>query len=158
LTYAEKRTMKATPTTRERIGRVGQRRQVAIPRDKPSTSGPGTNVAFTEQKNGVLIKAKRTVDTDDTLTPQRRKSCSGAKPSSSAATRSPGALSKMRFRVELSCDAQNNQNKVERRPQLLSIVPAQHLTYFFLIVLFSQLERRLAAGVLDCWIRASCEQ
>ena len=41
-----------------RIGRVGQRRGL---------------VAFTEQKNGVLIKAKRTVDTDDTLTPAEAK-------------------------------------------------------------------------------------
>jgi len=30
-------------------------------------------VAFTEQKNGVLIKAKRTFDSDDTLTPAEAK-------------------------------------------------------------------------------------
>jgi len=30
-------------------------------------------VAFTKQKKGVLIKAKRTVDTDDTLTPAEAK-------------------------------------------------------------------------------------
>jgi hypothetical protein len=30
-------------------------------------------VAFTEQKNGVLIKAKRTVDSNDTLTPAEAK-------------------------------------------------------------------------------------
>ena len=33
----------------------------------------GDYVAFTEQWNGVLIKAKRTVDPDDTLTPTEAK-------------------------------------------------------------------------------------
>jgi len=68
-------TMKATPTTQERIGRVGQRRQVVIPRDILETLNlrAGDFVAFTEQKNGVLIKAKRTVDPDDTLTPAEAK-------------------------------------------------------------------------------------
>jgi bifunctional DNA-binding transcriptional regulator/antitoxin component of YhaV-PrlF toxin-antitoxin module len=57
--------------TRERIGRVGQRRQVVIPREMLEALNlqEGDFVAFAEQKNGVLIKAKRLVDSDDTLTP-----------------------------------------------------------------------------------------
>jgi bifunctional DNA-binding transcriptional regulator/antitoxin component of YhaV-PrlF toxin-antitoxin module len=63
--------MAVKPTaTRERIGRVGQRRQVIIPRDILDTLKirEGDFVAFAEQKNGVLIKPKRVVDPDDTLT------------------------------------------------------------------------------------------
>src|SRR5271166_5758939 len=58
-------------TTRERIGRVGQRRQVVIPRDMLETVNiqEGDFVAFAEQKNGVLIKPRRVVDPDDVLTP-----------------------------------------------------------------------------------------
>jgi AbrB family looped-hinge helix DNA binding protein len=58
-------------TTRERIGRVGQRRQVVIPREMLETLNlrEGDFVAFAEKKNGVLITAKRLVDADDTLTP-----------------------------------------------------------------------------------------
>jgi bifunctional DNA-binding transcriptional regulator/antitoxin component of YhaV-PrlF toxin-antitoxin module len=58
-------------TTRERIGRVGQRRQVVIPREMLETLNlrEGDFVAFAEHKNGVLIKAKRLVDPDDILTP-----------------------------------------------------------------------------------------
>jgi bifunctional DNA-binding transcriptional regulator/antitoxin component of YhaV-PrlF toxin-antitoxin module len=60
-----------TTTTRERIGRVGQRRQVVIPREMLDTLHirEGDFVAFAEPKNGVLIKAKRSVDLDDILTP-----------------------------------------------------------------------------------------
>jgi AbrB family looped-hinge helix DNA binding protein len=67
--------MKTSPTTQERIGRVGQRRQVVIPREILETLKlqAGDLVAFTEHKNGVLIKAKRTVDPDDTLTPAEAK-------------------------------------------------------------------------------------
>ena len=56
-------------TTQERIGRVGQRRQVVIPREMLETLNirEGDFVAFAEWKNGVLIKAKRLVDPDDTL-------------------------------------------------------------------------------------------
>jgi len=64
--------MAAKPTTTpERIGRVGQPRQVVIPREMLETLNirEGDFVAFAEQKNGVLIKAKRLVDSDDTLTP-----------------------------------------------------------------------------------------
>ena len=62
--------MKST-TTRERIGRVGRRRQVVIPREMLETLNirEGDFVAFAEWKNGVLIKAKRLVDPDDTLPP-----------------------------------------------------------------------------------------
>ena len=59
-------------TTQERIGRVGQRRQVVIPRDMLETLNlqEGDFVAFAKQKNGVLIKPKRLVDADDILTPE----------------------------------------------------------------------------------------
>ena len=59
-------------TTRERIGRVGQRRQVVIPREMLETLNirEGDFVAFAEQKNGVLIKPRRVVDPDDVLTPE----------------------------------------------------------------------------------------
>lgn len=62
--------MKTAPATQERIGRVGQRRQVVIPREilKTLNLRAGDLVAFTEQKNGVLIKAKRTVAAEETLT------------------------------------------------------------------------------------------
>ncbi len=66
--------MKTTPT-QERTGRVGHRRQVVIPQEILATLKlpAGDLVAFSEQKNGVLIKPKRTVDTDDTLTPAEAK-------------------------------------------------------------------------------------
>ena len=65
---------KATPT-QERIGRVGQRRQVVIPKEMMETLNirEGDFVAFAEHKNGVLIKPKRLVDPDDTLTPTEAK-------------------------------------------------------------------------------------
>ncbi len=58
-------------TAPERIGRVGQRRQVVIPREMLETLNirEGDFVAFARQHNGILIKAKRLVDPDDTLTP-----------------------------------------------------------------------------------------
>jgi AbrB family looped-hinge helix DNA binding protein len=61
--------MKTIPT-QERIGRVGQRRQVVIPRDILDTLKlqAGDLVAFSKQPNGVLIKPKRVVDPEDTLT------------------------------------------------------------------------------------------
>ena len=63
---------KTPPATRERIGRVGQRRQVVIPREMLETLKlrEGDFVAFSKRPNGVLIKAKRVVDPDDVLTPQ----------------------------------------------------------------------------------------
>ena len=66
--------MKTTPT-QERTGRVGQRRQVVIPREILDTLKlqAGDIVAFSEQKNGVLIKPKRAADADDTLSPEEAK-------------------------------------------------------------------------------------
>ena len=64
-----------TATSRERTGRVGQRRQVVIPREMLETLKlhVGDSVAFSEQANGVLIKPKRVVDPDDELTPAEAK-------------------------------------------------------------------------------------
>jgi AbrB family looped-hinge helix DNA binding protein len=64
-----------TAATRERIGRVGQRRQVVIPRDILQTLKlrEGDFVAFSKQANGVLIKPKRVVDPGDVLTPAEAK-------------------------------------------------------------------------------------
>lgn len=59
-------------TIKERIGRVGQRRQVVIPREMLETLNiqEGDFVAFSEHANGVLIKPKRVLDPDDVLTPE----------------------------------------------------------------------------------------
>jgi AbrB family looped-hinge helix DNA binding protein len=62
--------------TRERIVRVGQRRQVVIPREILETLKirEGDLVAITKQQNGVLIKkSKRVVDPEDILTPSEAK-------------------------------------------------------------------------------------
>ena len=57
------------------IGRVGQRRQVVIPREICDSLDlrEGDFVAFTKHNNGVLIKPKRMVDPDDLLTPAEAK-------------------------------------------------------------------------------------
>ena len=62
-------------TTKERIGRVGQRRQVVIPREIFETlcMRVGDFVAFAQRGNGVLIKPKRMVDAADVLTPEEAK-------------------------------------------------------------------------------------
>jgi AbrB family looped-hinge helix DNA binding protein len=64
-----------TATTKERIGRVGQRRQVVIPREMLETLNlqEGDFVAFSQQANGVLVRPKRLVDPDDVLTPEEAK-------------------------------------------------------------------------------------
>jgi AbrB family looped-hinge helix DNA binding protein len=64
--------MKTTP---ERVGRVGQRRQVVIPRDifEGLNLQAGDLVAFAAHKNGVLIKPKRAVAAEDTLSPEEEK-------------------------------------------------------------------------------------
>jgi AbrB family looped-hinge helix DNA binding protein len=64
-----------TASAPERIGRVGQRRQVVIPREMLETLKlrEGDFVAFSRQANGVLIKPKRLVDPDDVLTPNEAK-------------------------------------------------------------------------------------
>ena len=66
---------KASGTIREPIGRVGQRRQVVIPREMFETlcMREGDFVAFARRGNGVLIKPKRVVDPDDVLTPEEAK-------------------------------------------------------------------------------------
>jgi bifunctional DNA-binding transcriptional regulator/antitoxin component of YhaV-PrlF toxin-antitoxin module len=67
--------MASKTATTEKIGRVGQRRQVVIPREMLENLNlrEGDFVAFQKQSNGVLIKAKRIVDSDDTLTPAEAK-------------------------------------------------------------------------------------
>ena len=64
-----------TATTEKRIGRVGQRRQVVIPRDLSEALNirEGDFVAFSPQSNGILVKAKRMVDDDTVLTPAEAK-------------------------------------------------------------------------------------
>lgn len=66
---------KATTTTRDPIGRVGQRRQVVIPRAlfEKLRMREGDFVAFTQQNNGILLKPKRVVDADDALSPAEAK-------------------------------------------------------------------------------------
>ncbi len=66
--------MRTTPT-QERVGRVGQRRQIVIPREILNTLKlqAGDWVAFSEQRDGVLIKPKRAADIGDTLTPEEAK-------------------------------------------------------------------------------------
>ena len=64
-----------TAAAQSRIARVGQRRQVVIPREILETLKlqPGDLVAFAQHKNGVLIKSTRVVDPDDTLSPAETK-------------------------------------------------------------------------------------
>ena len=66
---------KRSTTTEERIGRVGQRRQVVIPRQILETLKirEGDFVAFSKRANGVLMTAKRVADPDDVLTPTEAK-------------------------------------------------------------------------------------
>jgi bifunctional DNA-binding transcriptional regulator/antitoxin component of YhaV-PrlF toxin-antitoxin module len=66
---------KASTIEQERTARVGQRREVVIPREilKTLRLRAGDVVAFAEHKNGVLLKPKRAVDPDDTLTPEEAK-------------------------------------------------------------------------------------
>jgi bifunctional DNA-binding transcriptional regulator/antitoxin component of YhaV-PrlF toxin-antitoxin module len=64
---------KITPPTRERIGRVGQRRQVVIPREIFDSlhMREGDFVTFAQHPKGVLVKPKRVVDPDDVLTAEQ---------------------------------------------------------------------------------------
>jgi len=64
-----------TAAVQDRIGRVGQRRQVVIPREMLETLQlqEGDFVAFSKHANGVLIKAKRLVDPADVLSPAEAK-------------------------------------------------------------------------------------
>ena len=62
--------MAGKPATRDVVGRVGQRRQIIIPRKifEKLQMREGDLVAFAQKKSGVLIKPKRLVDPDDVLT------------------------------------------------------------------------------------------
>ena len=66
---------KTSAPTRPPIGRVGQRRQVVIPREISDALNirEGDFVAFTKQSNGVLIKPKKPIDADDVLTSAEEK-------------------------------------------------------------------------------------
>jgi bifunctional DNA-binding transcriptional regulator/antitoxin component of YhaV-PrlF toxin-antitoxin module len=60
---------KTTTSVREPIGRLGQRREVVIPREicDQLHLHEGDFVAFARRANGVFIKPKRLADPDDTL-------------------------------------------------------------------------------------------
>ena len=64
-----------TKAREERIGRVGQRRQVIIPREiiESLHLREGDFVAFSPRANGVFVKPKRLIDPDDVLTPAEAK-------------------------------------------------------------------------------------
>ncbi|MBZ5611707.1 MAG: AbrB/MazE/SpoVT family DNA-binding domain-containing protein [Acidobacteriia bacterium] len=64
-----------TTTTRVRIGRVGPRRQVVIPREilKTLKLREGDFVAISKQQNGVLIRPKHMAGSDEVLTPGEAK-------------------------------------------------------------------------------------
>jgi bifunctional DNA-binding transcriptional regulator/antitoxin component of YhaV-PrlF toxin-antitoxin module len=66
---------KSSATTQERIGRIGQRRQVVIPRELFDLlrMSEGDFVAFTRSGNGLLVKPKKLVDAEDELTAQEAK-------------------------------------------------------------------------------------
>lgn len=66
---------KTVTPTREPIGRIGQRRQVVIPRTifDQLNMREGDFVAFSRKGNAVLVKPKRIVDVEDTLTPTEAK-------------------------------------------------------------------------------------
>ena len=67
--------MAGKTATNEKIGRVGQHREVVIPGELAETLHirEGDFVAFQKQANGVLIKPKRVVDPDDVLTVKEAK-------------------------------------------------------------------------------------
>ena len=64
-----------TKAREERIGRVGQRRQVIIPREilERLNLREGDFVAFSPRANGVFVKPKRLIDPDDALKPAEAK-------------------------------------------------------------------------------------
>lgn len=61
---------KSAASVRDPVGRVGQRRQVVIPREifDKLRMREGDFVAFSQKGNGVLVKPKRLVDPEDVLT------------------------------------------------------------------------------------------
>jgi bifunctional DNA-binding transcriptional regulator/antitoxin component of YhaV-PrlF toxin-antitoxin module len=64
-----------TRAREERIGRVGQRQQLIIPREIVESLHlrEGDFVAFSPRANGVFVKPKRLIDADDVLTPAEAK-------------------------------------------------------------------------------------
>jgi antitoxin component of MazEF toxin-antitoxin module len=62
---------KLSASAREPIGRVGQRRRVAIPRGifDDLHMREGDFVAFSKHGDGVLVMPRRVVDPDNVLTP-----------------------------------------------------------------------------------------
>jgi bifunctional DNA-binding transcriptional regulator/antitoxin component of YhaV-PrlF toxin-antitoxin module len=66
---------KTTSATGDPIGRVGQRRQVVIPREifDSLQMQEGDLVAFAKQGNGVLVKPRRVVKPDVVLAPAEAK-------------------------------------------------------------------------------------
>jgi len=66
---------KAPLASRESIVRVGQRRQVVIPREMFESLNlrEGDFVAFSKHRNGVLIKPKQVVHPGEVLTPAEAK-------------------------------------------------------------------------------------
>ena len=64
-----------TATTEERIGRVGQRRQVVIPREIFNNLNirEGDFLAVAQQGRSVVIKPKKLIDPDDVITPVEAK-------------------------------------------------------------------------------------
>jgi bifunctional DNA-binding transcriptional regulator/antitoxin component of YhaV-PrlF toxin-antitoxin module len=66
---------KTRATIKEPIGRVGQRRQVVIPREifDNLRMHEGDFVAFAKHRSGVLVKPRRINDPNDVLTPAEAK-------------------------------------------------------------------------------------
>ena len=60
-----------TATTEKRIGRVGQRRQVVIPREifENLDMREGDSVGVEQHGHSVVIKPKKLVDPDDVISP-----------------------------------------------------------------------------------------
>lgn len=91
--------MKTPPPTETQVGRVGQRREVVIPREILETLKlrAGDLVAFWKQKSGVLIKPKRVVDAMDTLTHDEAKTVRRGEAQLTAGSRSPWRTIKIRY-------------------------------------------------------------
>jgi hypothetical protein len=100
---------KTGTTTKERIGRVGQRRQVVLPRElfEQLKMRDGDFVAFAQ---------KQVVDRDDVLTPAEEKIVRRGIAQLKRESQSPGANSSMNWHVELSRDAQ--KQLCEARPSI----------------------------------------
>ena len=66
---------KTARPTREKMGRVGHRRQIVIPLEifEKLQMREGDLVAFSRKGNGLLVLPKRPIDPDDMLTPDDAK-------------------------------------------------------------------------------------